>query len=361
MANRYAVASGNWSDTATWDGGTLPTAGDVVRPNGFTVTIDVDVTVDELTNDASAPAVAGGSFVSTVNVVINANVKERTTTTLYNINGGSSVIVNGDCISNPGLVSNSRAVAINAALTLTVNGTVTGGGLSSTSQSLFNCQGVFVNAIDVIMIVNGTVNGGGQTSGPTNTNNGIYSNSQNTHITVTGTVNGSPTNTSIANTKAGIAVTSANSTIIINGIVTGKGSAAIYTTNATTFVYVDGTMNSDGIRYSIQASNLILKDVAIDNTVRNQFAGTINLLIHSTGNVTSTQGTETIGNTKLLYTAGLLTGYPLESKVEDGTVYGPSSEFEGTLEPWDATFAQALATAQRDLQLPSILSAITQP
>jgi hypothetical protein len=34
-----------------------------------------------------------------------------------------------------------------------------------------------------------------------------------------------------------------------------------------------------------------------------------------------------------LYTASGLTGYPTEAKVEDGTVYGPSSEFEGTLEP----------------------------
>lgn len=64
---------------------------------------------------------------------------------------------------------------------------------------------------------------------------------------------------------------------------------------------------------------------------------------------------------KRIYTADLLTGYPLEAKVEDGTVFGPSNEFEGTMEPWDAAFAQALATAQRDLQLPSILSAITAP
>jgi hypothetical protein len=34
-----------------------------------------------------------------------------------------------------------------------------------------------------------------------------------------------------------------------------------------------------------------------------------------------------------LRTADLLTGYPVESKVEDGTVYGPSNEFEGTLQP----------------------------
>jgi hypothetical protein len=66
MANRYAVQSGNWSDTATWDGGTLPVPGDVVRPNNFIVGIDQDINVAELRNDASSPAVAGGSFRSTV-------------------------------------------------------------------------------------------------------------------------------------------------------------------------------------------------------------------------------------------------------------------------------------------------------
>ena len=76
MANRYAVATGNWSNTATWDGGTLPQAGDVVRPNAFTVTIDQDITVESLRNDASAPAVAGGAFVitSTTTRTLNCNL-----------------------------------------------------------------------------------------------------------------------------------------------------------------------------------------------------------------------------------------------------------------------------------------------
>ena len=65
MANRYAVATGNWSNTATWDGGTLPQSGDDVRPNGFTVTIDQDITVTSLRNDASSPAAGGGAFVIT--------------------------------------------------------------------------------------------------------------------------------------------------------------------------------------------------------------------------------------------------------------------------------------------------------
>lgn len=64
MANRYATKSGNWSDVTVWDGGiTLPGVGDVVRPNGYGVTVDQDITVDTLRNDAASPANAGGYFV----------------------------------------------------------------------------------------------------------------------------------------------------------------------------------------------------------------------------------------------------------------------------------------------------------
>jgi hypothetical protein len=52
MGLKVAVANGNWSSTATWNGGTLPAAGDVVASNGFTVTIDQNVNVDSITNTA---------------------------------------------------------------------------------------------------------------------------------------------------------------------------------------------------------------------------------------------------------------------------------------------------------------------
>lgn len=51
---RVAVASGNWSNTATWNGGVLPAAGDIVASNGFTVTIDQNVNVDSLINYAQS-------------------------------------------------------------------------------------------------------------------------------------------------------------------------------------------------------------------------------------------------------------------------------------------------------------------
>lgn len=46
MAIRFARQAGNWSNPLTWDGGlTIPTTGDDVYSNGFTVTLNQDVNV----------------------------------------------------------------------------------------------------------------------------------------------------------------------------------------------------------------------------------------------------------------------------------------------------------------------------
>ena len=43
---RYAVNNGNWSDAATWNGGaSVPTSGDYVYANSYTVTLNVDVNI----------------------------------------------------------------------------------------------------------------------------------------------------------------------------------------------------------------------------------------------------------------------------------------------------------------------------
>jgi len=51
MATRFAISTGNWSNTAIWDNGALPTSSDTVYPNGFTVTIDTDISVASLNNN----------------------------------------------------------------------------------------------------------------------------------------------------------------------------------------------------------------------------------------------------------------------------------------------------------------------
>ena len=53
MATRFAVATGNWSNTAIWDNGVLPTSSDDIYANNFTVTIDGTFTVLSIRNTIS--------------------------------------------------------------------------------------------------------------------------------------------------------------------------------------------------------------------------------------------------------------------------------------------------------------------
>ena len=53
MATRFAVASTPWNTPSTWDNGAVPVAGDTVYPNGFTVPIDIDISVASLNNNVS--------------------------------------------------------------------------------------------------------------------------------------------------------------------------------------------------------------------------------------------------------------------------------------------------------------------
>jgi hypothetical protein len=50
MATRFAVATGNFSNGATWDNGAVPTSADDVYANNFTVTIDGTYTVQTIRN-----------------------------------------------------------------------------------------------------------------------------------------------------------------------------------------------------------------------------------------------------------------------------------------------------------------------
>jgi len=82
MAERYAVATGLWT-AATFDEGTLPGVNDTVHANGYTVTIDQDITVAALSTRVGVTAVAGGGFtVSSAGRTIRANLYSGTTNCL---------------------------------------------------------------------------------------------------------------------------------------------------------------------------------------------------------------------------------------------------------------------------------------
>ena len=123
MAVRYAVATGNWSNTATWNGGTLPTSADDVYANGYTVTIDQNVTVLSIRNTAQSPAVAGGGFLLSGEFTVNATSEGFIAgiTRLLEYTGTNSVL-NGSIVGST--TTNINTIYHNSAGNLTISGTL---------------------------------------------------------------------------------------------------------------------------------------------------------------------------------------------------------------------------------------------
>jgi hypothetical protein len=354
MANRYAVATGNWSNTATWDGGTLPQAGDDVRPNGFTVTIDQDITVTSLRNDASSPAAGGGAFVITsattrtlncnlITYAVVAGVSPYTWLSLLRLQSTGIVNIIGN-ITNIGQLGGGNgpfsALSIEANCTVNHTGNATGGS---------NIVGYGNPCPAIRMISACTFNGVGTYTGGSGYDN-VNGNNAAIEVTsaagivvinITGNLNAG----TAMLTPAVIIRNNNNSALNVTGIVQSSSS---YPAILTQF----GGGNS-GISTQIFISGSIINVSGI-NAICSQ-----NLKISSTTNVTWLMQTENALVNKTLYSANALTGFPVIAKVESGTVYGPTSEFTGTMLPWDTAFAQALATAQSNLQLPAVLAAIT--
>jgi len=137
MALRFAVANGNWSNTATWNGGTLPTSADDVYTNNFTVTIDQNITVLSLRNTAGAPAVAGGRFLLTNGIIINAN--------------GTGLVANNSVLIEFNLASPNTATLNYTLLNITVSNNANGGAILLSGTGTLNCNGNFqLNAFMVV-------------------------------------------------------------------------------------------------------------------------------------------------------------------------------------------------------------------
>ena len=234
MATRYAVATGNWSNTATWDGGTLPTSSDDVYANNKTVTIDQDVTVLSLRNNAVASPViaAGGTFQSQTSGtrIVNANVISTTNGSVvtivagivnFTLNGAITAGTNANSTFTMGTYTYVDA-NLTSYPTVTINGNITSGSVSS-SEGVRHGGGR--------LYVTGTVTGG---SGGTS-NYGINAFNSNNIPTYTEIKTGSSLvgGTSSSGSTAALAVTwtptgtsIAPSSTVINCNLTGGASGS---------------------------------------------------------------------------------------------------------------------------------------
>ena len=378
MANRYAVATGNWSDTATWNGGTLPQAGDVVRPNGFIVTIDQDITVTELINNASSPAVAGGSFLVGSGRTITANITHRNLTgpsfLSANYGGGTSTI-NGNVILFGSFASaNNSVIAISGLANgqLVINGDV-----YMTGPTGVNEQGGVIklngNGLGFRIICNGLVSGALNWTGPVGfegDSNGVMIDGQNYVIELNGVTQGRalPSSTRLSN---GVRIfnASTSNTIINNGVIQGgiainenTGDAILMPVNLSNQLRNHGIIMASATQRGVSGGLVIHCEGSIvtDNFQQVAMHPKAQRIDSSFMNARINIPLTTLTNVAFR-TAGLLTGYPLEADVESGVTYGPSSEFEGTLEPVTISAGQiaTLANAVGQYITPQVLSAVT--
>lgn len=345
MANRYATATGNWSNPAIWDGGTLPQTTDTVRPNGFTVTIDVDVTCLEVTNDANAPAVAGGLFTLTTGRTYNfdwtggngqifSNVGAITCTINGNyrvIGGGNTngVLINGGVVTLNG--NNLGSSGARVPLVVINSGTLVCNGNIIKQRGLFESDSLRVNGGTVY--VNGNVGGGNSST--------AY------HIRLTGGtvyVNGIVTGLLDDNTMSISSATQGMVNGIVIGSSDGSGAGAICSSNNLfDFTNVSYGINGSppvvgtGIRFSNSGPNTV--------TITQQNGSTQTLVDPSTGFPATTDVRDGV-----TYASGGLTGtlvVPAANTVSLGIVYDNGTT--GTAQNTAASFLAEIASSSDPL------------
>lgn len=347
MANYRAIATGNWSNSATWDGGGVPpnAAGHNVYTNTFTVTVDQAVDVALITNASvtaafvggGTSAAAGGSIILSNSNNITANLTASGSVNLVSSSITGTVSITGNLTS--GGSSGGSCLTHSGAGAITVTGNLTCGAgatahciINSGSGTITlngNAQGSNTGAATAIsntgasgiVVVNGNVTGGSSGIGITNSSTG--------NVTITGNVT--------ASTTAGISNTSTGTITLLSGTYTATNSAnAVTSTNASSVVRASGSfIYSANGTVPINTPKFILNTAPTFSKTRYALNGS--------------------GTYVDMFTADNSLGQPVPADVRLGTVYA-SGSLTGTLAvpavgsvalgvPVDATFGTAVLTA----------------
>ena len=356
MALRYAVATGNWSNTATWDGGTLPTAADDVFSNNFTVTIDGTFTVLSIRNtlNAALPTiVAGGQF----RFANGGNLTCTASTGI--IVGVASVPVLEMTLSSPNTGTFSGSV-------LTMTSTTNFIAIRHSGTGTLNCNGNYnldgATVVKNIILVNstGTLNIVGDVS---STITGVGAPVSTLLISAAATVNITGNVTSSTNTVISSSTIVANSgTLNITGNTTSNVTPAVYLSGPVNYTQIGNvnasttqpaifnvtnaaTISVTGIITASTGAPAIYSSFALGSgygsgtfvRVSGNVVNTSNIMAIVAPRVTIDTNTSTwlfqisTGGNRTLYAAGVALGNPATSNVRFGTTYGASSELTGTL------------------------------
>ena len=337
MALRYAVQNGNWSNTATWDGGTLPGNGDDVYTDGKIVTIDIDLVgqyrpVSLRARSRGSGGTAGGQFVVNTTRQIGEPGypvylygPDVSGQCIQHSGASTTLTVYGEVIG--GFAGEAHGIRNASSGTVTVTGNVTGGSASSA----FGIN----NGSTGTVTVTGNVSGGsaGAAYAINNASTGT--------VTINGDVR--PTAT---NQVANAVLNNSTGYITINGdVYGGRGATAVYANAG--YIRINGDLRWDETYSSAAAVGTSLNGLIVLNGKIRHHYGTTGFYGHTlcTGRVllyngktslteyaeSATGGMAVTGN-PIYHYGELLAGFnhPSEPDVRFGVTYGPDNQYTGS-------------------------------
>lgn len=332
MAYRWAVASGNWSNTATWNNGAslgVPTGSDIASCNNFNVVIDINANVTLLTNALSGSTTnpGGGQYFLNNGVTITAAGTGSTpgiwpfapqaSGSLIVISGSNSATISGS-MRMPGNQFGGGGLGFGISMTGSANLTISG----SVSGIAFSNNNVAItHASTGTLRIFGTVEGApGQ--GGVNSAHCILTSAAGT-TNITGDVYHWGFNTNAANNP--IFLSTAIHTLIITGSVYQGDFAqvTIANTSGNSNIYISGSL----IGRTTGTSAIISKATAGDIILVGNILGSTtaaNAIAHtSTGNIIISGSIEKRGTGIPISTTGASTTIVTGNLFYTGSITGP--------------------------------------
>lgn len=195
-----SAASGNWSSTSTWTGGSLPTSTDDISIGAHTITIDQDVTINNIAFSGAGIIQPASTGTYTITVTGNVNLTNGGDIRYNNGTGRLNIVFAGTALQTVTLVQ-----AADGTEGFNVNNLTFNNGTSVTFSGNFG-QYVYGN---LTLVGNATVTTGIYNAGKTLTVHGI-----NSTITV-------PTTASLTLSNVAIAATATNVTMTGSATISG--------------------------------------------------------------------------------------------------------------------------------------------